>query len=410
MLMRGVLQSTTITIVFVEKLVPIPAILPVQFSCTQENLRAALQLIGHIAARQGSLPILSNVLIRAADHALELVTTNLELGMTYHLRGRIKEEGVFTTNAKLLADIIQLLPKQRIDARVVDGELELRCGVSNTRVHGMDAAEFPLIPSVDRGGGEVRVRAAMLRDAIGQVAFAAAVGGARPELDGVLWRFDGMTLTITATDSYRLAERTLPLTVSTISTGTAVVVPARTVQELLRVIGVPQDEGEEVAEVVITPTMSQFVVEVGNLTVISRLVDATYPDYTPILPTSTTTRVIVPRAELHAAARAANLFSRTGIHDVHLRMLPAERRCIVRSENTQLGQHEAILDADITGEELTTILNGRYLLEGLTAIPTERVAIECTKPAAPIVLRPVTESGAPEGVGTYLYIIMPIKE
>lgn len=371
------------------------------FSCTQENLRTALTGIGHIAQRQGSLPILSNVLLRTEGHGIDLVTTNLEVGMTYHLRGKVDAKGVFTTNAKLLADVVQLLPRDRVDAHVRGTELELRCGGSQTKVRGMDAAEFPLIPAIDRHQ-EAVAGVELLRQALGRVAFATASTDSRPELSGVLWRFSDDHVTLAATDSYRLAEVTFPLIRSTVTKDTAVIIPGRTIHELLRILATPQED-TMVPEATICPTPSQLLAVIGNLECISRLIDGTYPDYTPIIPQSWVTRAVLRRGDLQSVAKAASLFSRTGVHDVHIRFLPKERQCIVRSENAQLGEHQAILDAAIEGDPLEVVLNARYLLEGLAAMATDEVAVECSGSANPVCLRPVGQEG-------YLYVVMPIKQ
>ncbi|MDO8599083.1 MAG: DNA polymerase III subunit beta [bacterium] len=374
-----------------------------QISCTQENLRTCLSLIGHIAARQGSLPILSNILIRAESKAITCLATNLEIAMSYQLRGKVDEDGAVTANAKLLTDVVNLLPKDRVDLRVSNTEIEVTCRGNTTKVRGMDAAEFPLIPTVAREGA-VRVGVAAFRDALAQVAFAAASGESRPELSGVLWKFDGISATIVATDSYRLAERTLTLVENAVPKGTAVIVPIRTVQEILRVLGAAQEEAPP--DVTIVPTTSQLLVVVGSLEVTSRLIDGTYPDYTQILPKTWSTRVIVNRQELQTAARAASLFARTGVNDVHLRCMPAEGQLIVRSENAQLGEHQAVLDAEVEGDAVTTILNARYLLEGLAVTPGERIAVELTGAVAPVALRSTEVQRGEE----YTYIIMPIKQ
>lgn len=371
-----------------------------RFSCTQENLRTGLSLIGHIAARQGSLPILSNVLIRVEAKTITLVATNLELAMTYQLRGKVEEDGTFTANAKLLNDVVNLLPKDRVDLSADGGELELRCRGNTTKVRGMDAAEFPLVPDVKRVGG-IRVAADALRDALAATAFAVAEGGARPELGGALLRFDGAAATVAATDSYRLAERALPLLAHVAPKGTALIVPSRTITELLRILGQSQDD--EVPEVVLYPSANQLLVTVGALEVTSRLVDGTFPDYAQIIPQSWTTRVRVARSELQTTVRAAGLFARTGVNDVHLRCVPKGNQLIVRSENAQLGEHQAILDAEVEGEEVTTILNARYLLDGLATISGDRITLELASAAAPVVLRP-------DGGTGHLYIVMPIKQ
>lgn len=381
-----------------------------RFSCTQENLRTALSLIGHIAARQGSLPILSNVLIRAESKVITLIATNLELAMTYQLRGKVEEDGTFTANAKLLTDVVNLLPKDRVDCVVSGSELELRCRGNATKVRGMDAAEFPLVPEVKQEGG-IRVAVEALRDALASTVFAAASGESRPELGGTLWKFDGVEATIAATDSYRLGERKLALLANSGQKGTAIIVPSRTVTELLRILGTTQDD--EGGEVALYPSASQLLVVVGSLEVTSRLVDGTFPDYSQIIPRSWTTRVRIPRGELQTAVRAASLFARMGVNDVHLRCLPKANssrgasaewgQLIIRSENAQLGEHQASLDAEVEGDEVTTILNARYLLDGLAVLAGDRATIELTSAAAPVMLKP-------EGREDYLYIVMPIKQ
>ncbi|MDP3770759.1 MAG: DNA polymerase III subunit beta [bacterium] len=375
-----------------------------RFSCTQENLKAALSLIGHIASRQGSLPILSNVLMRADAKAVTLVTTNLEIAMTYHLRGKVEADGSVTTNAKLLGDVVNLLPRDRVDVEATATELKLQCRGSATKVRGMDAAEFPLVPAVERSH-VVRVDAVAFRDALAQVAFAAATGSTRPELSGVLWRFDGSTATIAATDSYRLAERTITLAACGVPKGTAIIVPLRTVQELLRVLGAPPED-DQPTELTIVPTQSQLLAVAGNLEVVSRLVDATYPDYAQILPRTWQTRVRVGRSELQTAVRAASLFSRTGVNDVHLRCLSKEGQLIIRSENAQLGEHQAAIDAEVEGDTVETVLNARYLLDGLAVTPGDRVSIELNGAVAPVALR----TAEAQEENQYLYIIMPIKQ
>ncbi|MDO8425045.1 MAG: DNA polymerase III subunit beta [bacterium] len=378
-----------------------------RFSCTQENLKNALNRIGGIAARQGTLPILSNVRIRATGNTLTFSATNLELAMVAHVRGKVDEDGEAAVNAKLLTDVVQLFPSDRIDVVMAKGvELELACRENKTKVRGMDASEFPLIPEVDRGQ-EVVVSTAVLRDAFSRITVAMASGTARPELCGALAAFTDGGMRLAATDSYRLAEVTMPFVRSTAGRGAQIIMPGRTVQEILRVLGTLSGGEEDVAEVTLAFTPNQLVVTAGSLTLTSRLVDGTYPDYQQIIPQSFQTRVVLPRGELQKTVRAASLFARTGVNDVHLRVAPKDGVVRVWSENAQLGEHQAAIEvSEGTGDEVTTVLNARYLLDGLSAIPSDEVAIELTGAVAPVTLRP------PEVTGQlrYLYIIMPIKQ
>jgi DNA polymerase III subunit beta len=379
-----------------------------QYSCTQENIKTALQLVGPIAARQGSLPILSNVLMRVDAGIISIIATSIELTASLQLRGKAEEEGSFTASAKLLGDVVQLLPRTRVDLRVNDAYLELRAGGHHTKVRGMDVAEFPIIPDVP-SEPSASLGISALRRALAQVIFAVAGSAGRQELSGVLLLFREQELVVVATDSHRLGEAIIPLTESAIGSGTSVIVPARTIQELLRILGSIQGVDGEASEVRVTVSGGQLAVRLGSFTLLSQLIDRTYPDYAQILPKEWTTQVRVARTAIQNATRAAGLFARAGVHDIHLHIIPKESRIVVRSENAQLGEHEASLDVVAEGDELTTILNARYLLEGLAAFDDDELIVRCTQPVAPVVISGF-EQGEEKAEGQYQYVIMPIKQ
>ena len=179
-----------------------------KFTCTKENLSKALNLTSALASKQNHLPILAHVLIRATEAKVELIATNLEMGVRATLRAKVESLGEFTVPAKTLADYVNLLPEDQVEVSLQDQELVVMGGNSSTKIKGTAADEFPVLPEVE-GGSVYSIDAIALRDGLAKTVIAAAKNEIRPELSGVYAgffteRFAGLTLA--ATDSYRLAE------------------------------------------------------------------------------------------------------------------------------------------------------------------------------------------------------------
>ncbi|MFH0804667.1 MAG: DNA polymerase III subunit beta [Patescibacteria group bacterium] len=361
--------------------------------CTQENLARGLQLVTHIASKNISLPILSNVLLRAEGGVVKLTTTNLEMGMVCQVRGKVEREGSFTVQAKTLSDYINLLPRENITIEVTSDSLKIGSKKARTVMKGLPAGEFPLIPSVE-AVKKFTIPTTTLRDALASVSFAVSFDETRPEINGVYFHLNGNSLTLAATDSYRLAERKISLQSSI--PDAQLIVPIRTIQELIRIVG---DEDGSV-EVVCGENQIQF--SVGGAQLTSRLIEGQYPDYQQIIPREHRTRVELNAREFINTVKRASLFCKQGSNDVLLKMLPAGE-VVVSANNVQVGESEAQQEATVTGAENSIVFNHRFLLDGLQNVGSEECAIEMNTPTTPGLLLPAKGEG-------YLYIIMPIKQ
>jgi len=369
----------------------------------QENLKQGLALVGHVAGKNINLPILNNILLKAEQGKIRLVATNLEIGITSVVRGKIEVEGAFTANSKIISDCVNLLPNKKIgleqrgDDLLVDGENY------QAKIKGQSAEEFPLIPEVDRKN-YFSVPAEAVKKAISQVIFATAISETRLELSGVLFIFAGNNLTIAATDSYRLAEKKIQIK-STSEEEKKIIIPAKTLQELLRVLSV--DLGDEVEgggqELRLYLSSNQILFTYGSAELVSRLIEGQYPDYQQIIPTSSKTKITIDRQELIRAVKLASLFSKTGINDVNLDFPVGKNQVVVSSVSGQTGENITNLAAKVTGDDNSIVVNYRYLLEGLSSIESEAIKIEVIDSNTPCLVRPEQDQD-------YLYIIMPIKQ
>jgi DNA polymerase-3 subunit beta len=381
-----------------------------KLSCTQENLNRGLLISSHIASKNVNLPILNNILFRAEGGVITLLATNLEIGIKCGIRGRAEKDGAITLPAKLFSDYVSSLPNEKIDLELRDQTLEIKCKNFETKIRGAATAEFPLIPEVSKDTA-FSVDVAKFRESVTQVVFATSTSEIRPEISGILLHFDGTEkrVTVAATDSYRLAEKKLELVGGEGENSREVIVPARTMQEVLRILSVfrETEDPEAPNTLKIYLAENQILFSLNSVDLISRVIDGQYPDYKQIIPSSWKTKAIFNRNDLIRVIKTASLFAKPGIFDVAFSFKPGKEKSgelTLSSANSQFGENTVRLEAEIEGEANETTLNYRYLLDGLGAMETEEVVFEITSGESPCLLRPKAEGA------DYLYIVMPIKK
>ncbi|MFC1598418.1 DNA polymerase III subunit beta [Patescibacteria group bacterium] len=385
-----------------------------KITCTQENLNQGLGIVSHLASKSTSLPILNNVLIKAEKGVISLITTNLEMGINCQIRGKVEEEGTYTVNSKLFNDYINLLPRQKIEVALKDEALEIKTENQDTNIKGSSSEEYPLIPQVSKKNA-ITCKITEALKAFSQVLFAVSVSETRPEISGIYFNFNEANLTIAATDSYRLAERSVKLT-EKVKEEKEVIIPARTVQELFRILSTLSVEGDveaegssDLLEIYFEDNQVLFVFD--NVELVSRIIEGQYPNYKQIIPEDYKTKALVNITELIKATKTAALFSRTGIYDINIEM--QKEGVVVSSTNNQLGENKSKVESQVNGDENKIVINYRYLLDGLQNIDTSQIILEMTDGANPCVIKPaesLPEGEDPIASKEYLYIIMPIKQ
>lgn len=365
----------------------------------------ALNKVGAIAGRNTNLPILNNVLLKVDAQKAEVSTTNLDLAITVGLRAKIEIPGSFTIPARTLIDFVSLLSEEKIDLELKENELWVKCGKSTTRIKGTSSEDFPIIPTLD-SGQEFKIELNSLKAGLSQVLSSVAKNDIRPELSGVFWGFSVYNrpgLTLAATDSYRLAEKHLPL----IQGGQGefrIIVPGRTAQEIYRLLTLGSagvEESEKNVKILINE--NQFYLQCGSISLVSRLTEGVYPDYVQIIPKEFKTTTLLSTDKFIKEIKAAGLFTTTGVNAVNLSFKPSAGSVSISSTSTQAGEYVSEIDGELQGGENAILLSYRYLLEGLQQMNTDRVNIKLINADSPCIL-------TPEGDSTYLYIVMPIRQ
>jgi DNA polymerase III subunit beta len=381
----------------------------VRVSCLQENLSRGLNIVGRAVSPRSTLPVLGNILLATDEGRLKLAATNLEIGISCWIGAKVEDDGAVTVPSRLLSEFVSQLPAERIDMdlSVRTLMLNLKCARYDTNIKGIDASEFPIIPTSD-GNDAIRIEADTLRKMINQVAFAAATDESRPTLTGVHARFNGNRLTLAATDGFRLAVRSTELS-ATVPEKMEVIIPARALSELSRIIGLlPKAEGDaQMVEITIASARNQILFHLPDVDMVSQLIDANFPNYEAIIPKSFATRTIIDTQSTLRALRVANLFARDSSNIVRFQMTPghdgAPANLTMTATSAESGDNLANLDAIIEGPESEIAVNGRYMLDVLTIIDEPQIALETTRPSAPGVVRPV-------GVGPeeFTCVVMPM--
>ena len=370
-------------------------------TCLQENMSRGLGVVGRAVATRATLPVTQNVLLTTDQSRLKLTATNLEIAISTWIGAQVDHEGSVTIPARLLTEFVNQLPDDKIEIDLVDSPkgVALECARFEASMNGTDAEEFPPIPTVE-GGTTVVVPADVLKGAIERVAFAAATEDSRPVLTGIKVEIAGNKLTLAAADGFRLGVETVEL-VTGVEGDMGFIVPAKTMQEVQRLIG---DRADDIT-ITVTEPASQVLFKFGDIEIVSQLVQGAFPDYGKLIPASAGTTATVKLQDFLQATRAAAIFARDGSGIVRLIVSPGEDgapgKVTVESRAEELGDNKGEFDATIDGDEAKVAFDSRYLLDVLGVLGSGTVTLETTTPSSPGVIRATDRAG-------YTHVVMPM--
>jgi DNA polymerase III subunit beta len=391
----------------------------VRLSVLQENLAKGLSIVGRAVSSRSTLPVLGNILLSTDEDRLKLAATNLEVGVSCWLGAQVQDNGAITLPARLLTDWVNSMQPGRIDMElsVRTMSVHLRSGRTESNIKGIDASEFPLIPTAD-GEQSLGLPAPTLRQIIDQVVFAAADAKdtSRPALTGVLAKFEGDRLTLAATDGYRLSlRRTLLPAAAPVDVN--VIIPARSLGEVSRISG--EADSDRAVEVAIASGRNQILFRLcgkgegdkggfRQVDLVSQLIDGKFPDFNAIIPKNYVTRTVLDTNAFKSALKVASLFARDASDRVVFSVTPGTEtepgKLTLRATSAEAGDHVGEIDALVEGTAVEIAFNVRYLLEVMNVMDTPQVVLETTRSDRPGVLRPVGT-----GPEEFTHVIMPMQ-
>ena len=365
-----------------------------KFRCERDVLAEALATASRAATGRGSThPVLQGVRLEVLGDQLTITGTDLELTIQKVVAVGGEVDGGAVVPAKLAADIVRALPAGKVEVAVGDDDVKISAGRSQFSVRALSFDDYPRIsPS---SGAAVTLDAGAFGDALRQVVSAASKDEGRPVLTGVLLAAENDGLRLVATDSYRLAVRDLP-GVSVLGAEQRVLVPARALNELQRVLG-------DGSEVTLRIGDNDATFEIGGTRLSTRLIPGDFPNYRQLIPASHPNKLTVNRGELLDAIRRMKILARDTSTTTSVLRLKITAESLQLTTITQdIGNASEELDATATGEELKVAFNPEYLAAGVEAVPNDEVTLSTTDGLKPAIVR-----GA--GNDDFLYLLMPVR-
>jgi DNA polymerase-3 subunit beta len=365
-----------------------------KLSLSRENLLSALQIVSRAVSTRSTLPSLGGIQLEAADGALTLRATDMELGLTMTLDDvQVESPGIVLLPGRLLGDVVRSLPAGEVTLalRPEPRDVEITASAARFHLRTLPAEDFPRLPQLDEGAATLP--AAPLAETIDRVARAASRDEVRPILTGVLFQADGSTLTMVATDSYRLSVKHTQLE-SPLAESIEANVPARALRELARIIG--QDGTEDVA---LSLARNQAVFRVGGVVLSSRLIEGQFPSWRQLIPESFEHEVRLPREELLEVSRR---ISQLAQRNAPLRFAFAEGELTIAAETPEVGDATEAIPAPYSGEPLEIAFNPQFVVEGIESVDGEEIVMKLSSPLRPGLLEPI-------GSEDFSYLVMPIR-
>ena len=357
----------------------------------KEDLLNGLQTVQSVVSVKTTLPILMNILLKTSDkERIKLTATDLDSGISCLVKCEVLEEGSITIPAKKALDIVKELPDQPITITAKKNNMvTIECGRSFFKIIGLPETEFPELPSF-KDCESIKIPQQLFKEMINMTCFAVSRDEARYILNGIYLIIDN-DIRMVATDGRRLACITRDFPQQKPETQKKVVIPGKTVNELIRTL-------TETGEVEILFSNNQIIFQLQDTVIISRLIEGEYPDYTQVIPKEVDNKINIDKEDFLSATRRAGLLTSKSSQAVSINM--SKNKMIISKNSPELGEVKEEIDVKYPGNELNIGFNPSYITDVLKNIKEENITLELISPEKPGVIRTKDR---------YVYVVLPMQ-
>jgi DNA polymerase-3 subunit beta len=373
-----------------------------EFKCDRESLYQGVQGVERIVSTRSTLPIIGNILLEAGKSRLKISANNLEIGMEVFVKAKIDEERAVLVPAKIFSGIVAKLPDTEIIVKTLEkGIVKISYKQLNFNINGLSPDEFPALPRV-KEGKTLSLNADLFSEMIEQTVFSVSMSEDKYVLSGVLMEFgksqasgDASNLRMVSTDGYRLSKRATK-TAAAISFESSVIVPAKALSEVSRVI-----QSDPAGEVEITLGGDHISFKYKDTLIVSRLIQGQFPDYRQVIPKGSEIKINMDKKTFLSAIERAAVIASSSANIIKLEVKNGEMHVIASAPD--VGSVNEIIEAEIKrGDRSLVAFNVRLIIDALKVMKEEKIVLELSGPLSPGLLRSV-------GGDDYTYIIMPIR-
>ncbi len=361
--------------------------------CEQKELQEELQIVQKAVSLRSTLPILSGILFSAYKEELSLSSTNLELSIHTSLPVDVQIEGSVVVQARLIGEIVKNLSQSKIEMSLDDAtnQLKLTNSKSIFNIKTLSPEDFPKFPRIDLNN-IIKIKAQDLSNTIKQVIKAASLDETRPILTGALFLIEGDIMKMVATDSYRLAIKEV-LIENRDMVNIKAIIPSRTLLEILKITSDIKEDVE------IGEMGNQLAFKISKTTVLTRLIEGQYPNYSQILPENYNMKLFIDKENLISASKRISLFTQ---NNSLIKMSARKGVLTLSASAVELGEASESIDYQGEDVDITIAFNSQYLIDGISSLQGETVSFDMIDNMKPTLI-------GSEKDNNFKYLLMPVR-
>ena len=362
--------------------------------CIKEKLKKRVLQAERITGKNLSLPVLSSIMLIAEKKSLKIQSTNLDLGVEFIIPAKVEKEGKVVVPGSVLSGILTgLFAGKNVTLELVNENLVVSTEKNTTLIKSYPADDFPIIPQVKEGVSIV-ISAEKLVSGIKSVWYGSAVSDIKPEIASVYVYYLNGRIVFVATDSFRLAEKSVKK--GDTSEFQGVIIPVKNTNEIIKIFD------DVVSEVKVSFDQNQITFSSEGVYITSRIVSGVYPDYKQIIPREFTTEATVLKEEIINALKLTNVFT-DKFNKVNIKANPKSKTLELSAKNTDIGENMTSIDARIEGDGFDMNFNYKYVLDGFQSIQQDSVVLKYDSGKEVLIIKGVSDD-------SFIYLVKPMNK
>ena len=364
-----------------------------KIECIKEKLMEGIAKADRLTSKNLSLPILSCVDIKAVKNSLVIRATNLDCGIEVKIPAKVDSEGEIALHGGVMNQLLAGLPKEKnITLESKDGNVIISTSANTTLIKTYAPDDFPTIPKLETQR-TIEISPKILVKGFKSVVYSASISTVKPELSSVCVFKEDSELVFVSTDSFRLAEKRVKVKDSV--DFPSVIIPAKNVGDIIRTLESVTDDIRVLFD------KNQIAFEAKDVYLMSRVIDATFPDYKQIIPKAFVTEVVVLKQDFVDSLKTSHIFS-DKFNQVNVKAMPSKKSFVISTKNSDVGEYTNAIDSSITGQDLDINFNHKYIADCFQSIDSDSLQLSIAGANKPLVMRGVSDK-------SFTYLVMPMN-
>lgn len=364
-----------------------------KIECVKEKFQIAISKAEKIVSKNINLPVLSCLLLETKGNNLIIKSTNLDLGLELSIPVKVEEGGVVAIPANIISNFLNNINEDKnIKLETIDNILKVYTETNEANIKTLSQEDFPTIPKIEHENS-CKINSKDFVNGIKSVIYSASTSSVKPELSSVYMYINEDNLVFVATDSFRLAEKTIKIK-KNINLNN-ILIPFKNALDILKII-----DNIDI-EIEINSTKNQISFMFNGIYLVSRVIDGVFPDYKQILPKEEKTKVIVLKQDLINSLKISNVFS-DNFNQVNINIKKDEKQIIIKTKNNNIGENTNKINVNIEGEDISVNFNYKYITDCLSSINSDSISLSFNGINKPLVVRGTSDN-------SFTYLIMPMN-